>query len=129
MEIHDLLLTLLYEVQKTFDFVDRSNVGSPSGASPIHMTLETVEVELPIAMSGKEVTFSPGAFKGQPKAVKRLYLPYSEKAAMDKQYVPRKQVSGRTVVAEIVGPTEKLDEQVVKERLGRIRVVMKPIVK
>jgi glycine/D-amino acid oxidase-like deaminating enzyme len=120
MEIHELLLLLQHEVQKSFDFVDE--------AVP-HIALERVEVELPVILGGQDVVFDPKTVRGLPRSIRKLGVPFTPRTALERDYVPRTRVTGKTVTAEIIGPAEGADDRVVRENIGRIRVVLRPIIK
>ena len=129
MEIHDLLILLQHEVQKSLSFIDETRGVKDPDIPAIHISLESVEIELPIVMSEAELIWDPKELKGKPGAVKRLKMPYTPEAAVTRGQIPRKQVAGKVVDAQIVGPIEKIDERTQKEYVGRIKVVLKPILK
>jgi hypothetical protein len=129
MEIHDLLILLQHEVQKSLTFIDETRGVKDPEVPAIHISLESVEIELPIVMSEAELVWDPKELKGQPSAVKRLKMPYTPEAAVTRGQIPRKEVAGRVVEAKIIGPIEKIDERTQKEYVGRIKVVLKPILK
>ncbi len=129
MEIHDLLILLQHEVQKSLSFIDETRGVKDPDIPAIHISLESVEIELPIVMSEAELIWDPKELKGKPGSVKRLKMPYTPEAAVTRGQIPRKQVAGKVVDAQIVGPIEKIDERTQKEYVGRIKVVLKPILK
>ncbi|MFZ5354053.1 MAG: hypothetical protein ACOZCL_15215 [Bacillota bacterium] len=129
MNMHELILMLQYEVQKSLDFIDSTSGKKTDDTSILHISLERVEMELPISISEKEVIFDPKALKGMPQVYKRLQLPYTSAAAEGKTYIPKKVVKGRGIETKILGPIDKLDDKLEKEFIGRIKVVMKPIIK
>jgi hypothetical protein len=128
MEIHDLLVLLQHEVQKSLSFIDETRGVNPE-IPAIHISLESVEIELPIVMSEVDLIWDPQQLKGTPNSVKRLKMPYTPEAAVTRGQIPRKQVAGKVIDAQIVGPIEKIDERTQKEYVGRIKVVLKPILK
>jgi hypothetical protein len=131
VQISELLLMLQHEVQKTFDFVDeaRAEFAGRPDASVLHIALERVEIELPITLAGRDGVFDPKPFRGLPKSIRRLQVPYTPRAALERGYVPRKPMAGKFVEAEIIGLAEGADDRVDKERIGRIKVVLRPIIK
>ncbi len=129
MQIHDLLILLQHEVQKSLTFIDETRGVKDPTMSAIHISLESVEIELPIVMSEAELTWDPNEFKGLANSIKRLKMPYTPESAVTRGQVPRKKVLGKVVDAQIVGPIEKIDERTQKEYVGRIKVVLKPILK
>lgn len=129
MEIHDLLILLQHEVQKSLSFIDETRGVKDPDLPAIHISLESVELELPIVMSEADLIWDPQELKGKPGSVKRLKMPYTPEAAVTRGQIPRKQVVGKVIDAQIVGPIEKIDERTQKEYVGRIKVVLKPILK
>lgn len=129
MEIHDLLILLQHEVQKSLSFIDETRGVKDPDLPAIHISLESVEIELPIVMSEADLIWDPQELKGKPGSVKRLKMPYTPEAAVTRGQIPRKQVVGKVIDAQIVGPIEKIDERTQKEYVGRIKVVLKPILK
>lgn len=129
MEVHDLLILLQHEVQKSLSFIDETRGVKDPNLPAIHISLESVEIELPIVMSEADLIWDPQELKGKPGSVKRLKMPYTPEAAVTRGQIPRKQVAGKVIDAQIVGPIEKIDERTQKEYVGRIKVVLKPILK
>jgi len=129
MQIHDLLIMLQHEVQKSLDFIDETRGVNDPNTPVIHISLESVELELPIVLSEADLSWDPKEMKGAPGAVKRLKIPYTPATAVERGHIPRKTVTGKGINAEVIGPLEKLDEKAQKEYLGRIKVVLKPILK
>lgn len=130
MDFSELLNLLHYEVQKSYDFVHAiTRAEGDKNTSVLHIALERVEIDLPVTLEERDAVFEPKKLKGLPKAVKKLNVPYSEKTAADKIHLPRKEVKGKAVSMKIIGPIEKIDERVSKENIGRIKVVLKPIIK
>jgi hypothetical protein len=129
MEIHDLLVLLQHEVQKSLSFIDETRGVKDPEIPAIHISLESVEIELPIVMSEVDLIWDPQQLKGTPNSVKRLKMPYTPEAAVTRGQIPRKQVAGKVIDEQIVGPIEKIDERTQKEYVGRIKVVLKPILK
>ena len=130
MQLSELLVLLQYEVQKSYDFVHaitRAEVNKDT--SVLHISLERVEIDLPVSLEEREASYNPKQFKSLPEAVKRLNVPYSPESAARKIPIPHKEVKGKSIHMNIVGPTEKIDETVTKEKIGRIKVVLKPVIK
>jgi hypothetical protein len=120
---------LQYEVQKSMDFIDATRMTTNPELPSLHISLESVELELPILLSEADLTFDPKEYKGTAEVIKRLEMPYTPKNAVERGSIPRKSVAGKGVEAQIIGPLEKLDEKVQKEYIGRVKVVLKPVVK
>jgi len=128
MQIGELIATLQHEVQKSYTFINETRSDVKTEASVLHIALERVEVELPITLAEEEVVFDPKAVKGIPNAIKKLGVPFSPQSVGHKGYLPKKQIKGKSISAEIVGHVQKIDEKVSKETLGRIKVIFKLVV-
>jgi hypothetical protein len=130
MDLSELLILLHYEVQKSYDFVHAiTRSEGDKNTSVLHIALEQVEIELPVSLEERDAVFEPKKFKGLPIAVKMLNVPYSAKSTSEKIEIPKKELKGKAIAVKIVGPIEKVDKRFVKENLGRIKVVLKPILK
>ncbi len=129
MEMREFLAMLQFEVQKSFDFVEETKGVKDRDISTIHIALEKVEVDLPVTFSPKEISYKPKELKGIDPIVKRLRLPFHERTVTDKFYIPRNELKGHSIEVNIIGPNEKLDEKYATELVGRIKVVMKPVLK
>lgn len=125
MQVSELIATLQNEVSKCYTFINETKSQVKTGDSVLHIALEKVELELPITLAEKEVMFDPKAVKGTPNALKRLGVPFSSYSVGHKNNIPQKQIKGKGIDVEIVGPVQNIDEKVSKESLGRIKVVFK----
>ena len=125
MQIGELIATLQHEVQKSYSFINETRSDVKNDASVLHIALERVEVELPITLAEEDVVFDPKTVKGVPNVIKKLSVPFSAQSVGHKGYLPKKQLRGKSISAELVGHVQKLDEKVSKESLGRIKVVFK----
>jgi hypothetical protein len=121
MQVSELIATLHHEVAKGYNFIAETKNGDASSASVLHINIERVEFDLPVSMSQQEVQFDPAAVEGQPTAFKRLAVPFTP----EEDQLPTKSVTGKTIVAEIVGHTEKLADRVVPESVARMRITFK----
>ncbi len=131
MDMCELLNLLHHEAQKTYDFVHA--VTRPEGgkdASTLHIAMESIEIEVPVTMTARDAVFDPTAVKGLPRTAQALRIPYLASGKTHQGVsIPRKRVEGKSLVLEVVGPIEKLDDRVAKESIGRIKVVLKPVLK
>lgn len=122
MQISELLATLHHELIKSYNFIAETK-GSGS-TSVLHIGIERVEIELPVMLSKQKITYNPQKVKGMPSAFKKLTVPF----APQKIRLPKNPVTGMTVMADIVGHVEKIDERVSAESIGRIKIIFKPII-
>lgn len=129
MDFSELLILLHYEVQKCYNFVEAiTRVEGNKDISVLHIALERVEIDLPVTLEERESVYDPKVLKGLPEAVKMLNVPYSAKLIAERIRIPQEEVKGKAISVKIVGPIEKIDERVVKENIGRIKVILKPII-
>ena len=124
MQISELIATLHHEVTKSFTYIAETKGGDGADASVLHLTIERVEVELPITLSQQDVEYKPADLKGQPIAYKKLMVPFTSL----KGRLPSKAVTGKAIMAEVVGHTEKIDDRVSPESVGRIKVTFKVVI-
>lgn len=125
MQVSELIATLHHEVTKSYTFIAETKAGVGSTASSkLHLNIESLEIELPVALSQQEIEFNPKDVKGQPNAFKKLFMPFTH----HRDQIPQKPIIGKAIMAEVVGPVEKLDDRVSAESLGRIKVVFKVVV-
>ena len=94
MEIHDLLVLLQHEVQKSLSFIDETRGVNPE-IPAIHISLESVEIELPIVMSEVDLIWDPQQLKGTPNSVKRLKMPYHSRSCRYTRTNTQKTSSGK----------------------------------
>jgi hypothetical protein len=124
MQISELIATLHHEVAKSYTFIAETKGDVGAEASVLHINIERLEIELPITLSQQEVEFKPTDVKGQPIAFQKLSMPFTP----HKDRVPKKPVTGKTIMAEIVGPAEKVDDRVSPESVGRIKIMFKLVI-
>jgi len=129
MKVHDLLIILQHEVQKSLDFIDETKGLKDPSIPAVHISLETVEIELPLTFTEVDAKWDPKEMKGNPAAVKRLEIPYIPELVAERGQIPRRELNGKAIETRIIGPVDKLDERTQKEMVGRIKVVLKPILK
>ncbi|HOM03406.1 MAG TPA: hypothetical protein PLH43_11350 [Acetivibrio sp.] len=94
MHIHDLLILLQHEGQKSLTFIDETRGAKDSWVSAIHISLKSVEFELPIAMSEENLTWDPKDLKGKSNSIKRLEMPYTPGTAAIRGQIPKEEISG-----------------------------------
>lgn len=124
MQISELIATLHHEVAKSYTFIAETKGGAGTETSVLHISIERVEIEVPIMLSQQEVEFKPADVKGQPSAFQKLSVPFTPQ----KNLLPKKPVMGKTVIAEIVGHVEKMDDRVSPETVGRMKIVFKTVI-
>lgn len=129
MELSELVVLLHYEVQKSYDFVKAiSRVEADPDASTLHITLEHVEIELPATLKEARFVFDPKKQKDLPASVQLLRLPYTAEVAARRPSLPTQAFTGKTVSVEIIGPNEKIDNRTTSEKIGKIKIILKPII-
>ena len=130
MNLSELLVMLQYEIQKSYDFVEEiTRAQEDEERSVLHVALEKVEIELPITLKETSTTFDPRKVERLPISVKRLAVPYKPEMITKKGAIPENRYTGKTASVKLVEPTEKVDKTVTPEKIGRIKVSLKPILK
>ena len=124
MQISELIATLHHEVAKSYTFIAETKGGTGTETSVLHINIERLEIELPVTLSEQEVEFNPANVKGQPIVFQKLSVPFTPR----KGDLPSEIVTGKTIMAEIVGDMEKLDDRVSPESVGRIKIVFKLVI-
>ncbi len=128
MDLSELLVMLQYEIQKSYDFVEEiSRAEKDEKTSVLHIVLERVELELPITLGETYTLFEPEKVKELPLPAQKLALPYKAQTAAKKGKVPEKKFGGKIISAKLIGATDKIDRRATPERIGRIKIVLKPI--
>jgi hypothetical protein len=134
MELAELLGVLQYEVQKSYDFAaDLARKDLAESSSVLQVAMERVEIDLPILLREKKRRFNRADREIQPlpnfaKWYKLPYLP--EKISVyGRGKVPKGELEGTTVEVELVGPEEGADDKFKAEKLSRLKVIMKPVMK
>jgi len=125
MQVSELIATLHNEVAKSYTFISEIKGSVNTGTSVLHISIERVEIDLPVMLSQQEVKFNPKDVKGLPMAFKKLAVPFISSQV---KTIPKKAVTGKTVNAEIVGHVEKIDDSVSPESIGRMKIVFKLVV-
>jgi hypothetical protein len=132
MDLSELIVMLHHEVQKSYDFIDAAAKINTPGVPVIHISLEKMEVEVPVAVSERRSTFKYENFKGEPLHIQNFRLPYSAEV-FKKIPIQRPEnmevIKGKSVSVEILGPEDQKAENLVKEFVGRMRITLKPIIK
>jgi hypothetical protein len=129
MNLSELLVLLQYEIQKSYDFVEDITRAEGKDTSVLHIAIEMVEIELPITVAETQVTFDPKKVEKLPLPVKKLSIPYKMLEVVKRGEVPQAKFKGQSVAVGVVGPTEKKDKEITKEQIGRIKVVLRPILR
>ena len=134
MELSELLALLHYEIQKSYDFAEHIARGEAGPTtSVLQVALERVELDIPVSIAEGERAFNRSSKQMQklPTYAKRFLLPYSPEqlAVIKKGGIPKGEVVGRTLDIQLIGPAEKIDETRNAENIGRLRIVLKPVIK
>lgn len=138
MELAELLGLLQYEVQKSYEFAEHlakrhlaeGEVG-PEGMV-LHIALERVELDIPLFVVEGNRRFNRNAreIKGLPIIVKRFRFPYSpEHLSRVRVGVPKGEIEGKTIEVRLFGPKENGESEEGIEWLGRLKVVLVPVLK
>jgi hypothetical protein len=128
MDLSELLALVHHEVQKAYDFVhETSRPEDGSSESALHIALESVELEMPVMFSEASVLYEPDKLVEVSDALKRLKVPYQSDQASVSTQVPDRPIKGRAVRVQLIGPKEKLDPKLKRAKIGRVKVVVKPI--
>ena len=128
MNLSELLVLLQYEIQKSYNFIEEiTRVEEDKKISVLHLALERVEIELPITLRETFTLFEPEKMNELPSPAKRLNLPFKSKTAAKRGEMPEKKFVGKIISAKLIGTTDKIDRRATPERIGRIKLVMRPI--
>jgi hypothetical protein len=128
MDLSELLTLLQHEIQKSYDFVEEiTRSEEDEDRAVLHIALEKVEIELPIILKEEYQTFDPEKIRDLPLPARRLIVPYKPQWTKKRAYVPEEKYRGKIISAKLVNATEKIDREMDKEKIGRIKVVLKPI--
>jgi len=130
MELSRLVGLIQYEIQKSYDFIEQiAKGGTGTEASVLHVSLERVELDLPVSLSEEELTFNRLELN-MPLFGKSFLMPYApDKLAQLPKGIPRKEFIGSILDVELLNLKDKLDEAIPTEQIGRIKIVLKPILK
>ena len=130
MKFNDLLMLLQYETQKSYDLVDSiAQSGDQKNDLNIRIAMESVEIEIPVIFYEGDAKYDPADNKDQPDNLKHFSVPYTVKTTVNRRVLPREPVSGKVLETRIIGPPEKTDDNYSAETIGRIRIVLKPVIK
>jgi len=130
MKIHELVAALQYEVQKSFEFAENSAKLSQAKSGPLlHISVERMEVELPVKLSEIRDEINLSSLKDLPASIQKFRLPFTVETAIGKDLGKRKTIKGTAIDVVIVSPDDSKSEDVASEKIGRIKVVLKPVFK
>jgi len=132
MDLSELIVMLHHEVQKSYDFIDAAAKSQTPGLPVIYISLEKMEVEVPVAMSERKSTFKYKDFKGEPLHIQNFKLPYNAEIFRELPIKSPEEISvikGKAVSIQILGPEDQKTENLEKEFVGRMRITLKPIIK
>ncbi len=131
MEIAELILLLQNEVQRSYDLVEESI--RMNSSNPIYINIEKMEIDLPIILSKKEKKINVTELKKKSKAEQKFNLPFSMQTLHQNNKIEfikaltGKQLVGSSIHIELVGDNVEKGNSVKAEHIGRIKLVLKPI--
>lgn len=131
MEIAELILLLQHEVQRSYDLVEESIRNDSS--NPIYVTIEKMEIELPVIMSETEKKVDLAQLKKQTVAEQKFHLPFDLQTVMDRQKtdfiknLTKKELKGKTIQIQVLSDQDQKANTIGSESIGRIRLTLKPI--
>ena len=130
MELAEFITLVSYEVQKAYDFVyESANPEADGGGSVLHISLESVELDVPLAFGPKRVIYEPRKSEGHSAAEKRFAVPYSSERASPRSPLPDKVHEGLAIEVEMISPGDKRSGPGRLKNTGRIKIVVKPILR
>jgi hypothetical protein len=128
MDLSAFLAAMQHEVQKSYDYVDEVTHAAAAHGAPtnLRMALQGIDIELPIAVHTRDLHINPKELEGLHDAVKRLRLPFSREAPVQRfAPLPQHAVRGVAIDVRVVGPDTKADDR--HHPLGTLRLSFKPI--
>jgi hypothetical protein len=134
MELAELLGLIQFEVQKSYDFAaDLARQELSSTSSVLQMAMERVEIDLPVLLSEKKRRFnrSDAEMQPLPSFAKRYVMPFvpGKLSVTGKANVPKGELEGDVVDVELIGPQENEDDSLKAERIARLKITLKPVMK
>lgn len=133
MDLSELLLLLHSEVQKCYDYVDDSSRNDDGIGGGLHISMEKIEIELPISLAQEEIQHTQSEFKKMPVKLQKFKRPFDEKFYGDRlkgfDVDKFKTIKGKTLGATVLNTNDKLNENFTPEFTGKLRITLKPIVK
>ena len=142
MDLSELILLMHHEVQKTYDLVD---IAAKESGSSLHISLERIEIELPASLSEEEVSVAEKDIQHLPISLQQFKKPFTVNAfgkflqvktevstktkSKTKTKAKSATIKGKTIGIKVLGPNDKLNEDLSAEFVGRLRIVLKPVIK
>lgn len=132
MEIAELILLLRNEVQRSYDLIDDSV--SENSQSGVYISVERMEIDIPVVLSSSKKKVSVSALKKKSLIIQKFEMPF-RLAAIEKKgkldYLAKlnqAQMTGDSIHIEVINQSKKTSDVGI-ENIGRIKLVLKPIVK
>lgn len=133
MEIAELILMLRNEVQRSYDLIEDSV--AENGNSGVYINVERMEIEIPIQMTASQKKVNVAALKKKSFNIQKFELPFLL-AALEKkgksdflEKLNKPEVVGNSIQIEVVNQFDKKDSNLTSQNIGRIRIVLQPVVK
>lgn len=133
MEIAELILLLRNEVQRSYDLIEDSV--SDNNHSGVYINVEKMEIDIPIQMSASQKQIDVEELKKKSFTIQKFELPFHIEA-MDKlakstylKSLKSAKMSSNSIQIEVVNQTDKKDSQLQASMIGRLRLILQPVVK
>lgn len=128
-----MILLLHHEVQRSYDFVETTARETPSNTSNIYMAIDKLEVELPVVLHSAEKKVSKSNLKKEKGSIRKFNAPfelrnYAGAGLEELLKATSKDLKGKSIQLQIVGPEEAKSPDLSPEKIGRVRITLKPIV-
>jgi hypothetical protein len=133
MEIAELILLLQNEVQRSYELIE--DTIKDGSSTPIYISIDKMEIELPIVVTEKEKELSVEDLKKESIALQKFQLPFSLMAiskADKSEYIKQlkeKQVKGKSIQVEVLNESNEKTQSLTPEKIGRLRLYLKPVLK
>jgi hypothetical protein len=142
MELSHFLSLAQYEVLKSFDFSSfMQDEEQDNTSAQIQLALESVELEIPLIFDTTTKELDLVELKKENHRTKtHIDLPFNTNVSMMKLNQPLKQdakkakgakdkVKGETITVEVANAKTKEDSNLDSSNIGRIKVIIKPMLK
>lgn len=133
MEIAELILMLRNEVQRSYDLIEDSI--SDSGQAGVYINVEKMEIDIPVLLKKGEKKINVKALKSKSFTIQKFEIPFELEAIEKKsksEYLKRlsqNEVVGNTIQIELLNQFDKKDSSLTADNIGRIRLVLHPVIK
>ncbi len=133
MEIAELILLLRNEVQRSYDLIEDSV--ADNGNTGVYINVERMEIEIPIQMTAIEKKVDVVALKKKSFNIQKFELPFNLSAIEKKgksaflENLNKPELIGNSIQIEVINQFDKKDPNLTTQNIGRIRLVLQPVVK